>query len=185
MELALTWNLVLLSLITLIFAFGFILGQKSTIKLILSTYIAILTADGLVDFFQKFVFVHIPGLQSLVYNIEMELFMWMRVIIFILSIIILVVKGGFHVSVGHHDHWAGRTVVHTLFSALAAFLMMATMLIYLSGNSFVEGILYASQINIYQESFFAQVLIDFYQIWFSLPAISFLVASFFLDPTED
>ena len=185
MELALTWNLVLLSLITLIFAFGFLLGQKSTIKLILSTYISMLTADGVADFFQKFVFEHLPGLQSLFYEIEIELFMWMRIGIFILSIIILVVKGGFHVNVGHHDHWIGRTIIHTVFSALAAFLMVATFLIYLSGNSFIEGIIYASQINIYQESLFAQLLIDYYQAWFSLPAMSFLVASFFLDPTKD
>jgi len=64
-------------------------------------------------------------------------------------------------------------------------LFLSTMLIYLSGNSFVEGMLFAKEISIYEQSLLAQTLIDHYQLWFSLPAMSFLITSFLFEKTQD
>lgn len=182
MEISPTWDIVILSAFVLAFSYNFLLGQRGTIKLILSTYIAILTADGFADLIRQVIYLNSTGLQNWLGDIEIEVFTAIRIIIFIFSILILVIKGGFHVHLDTHEHWAGRSAIHATFSLLSTALFLSTILIYISGNSFVEGILYASEINIYKESAAAKILIDYYQVWFSLPAIGFLITSFFFEP---
>lgn len=181
MEIALTWNLVILSVFIMLFAYNFLLGQNATIKLILSTYIAVLTADGVAKILKQFVFDPSPGVQQIFGEHELEIFTGIRLVLFLVAIVIFSVKGAFHVAVERHDHWALRTVIHAFFSVFSAALFLATVLIYLSGNSFVEGMGHAKEISIYDESLLAQILIDYYQIWFSLPAIAFLVTSFLFE----
>ncbi|MCF7830774.1 hypothetical protein K9M41_02145 [Candidatus Gracilibacteria bacterium] len=185
MEIALTWNLVILIIFVVLFAYNFLLGQNATIKLIISIYIAILTADGVARILKDFVLDQSPGFQQLIGNSEAEIFTGIRLILFLAAIVIFVVKGAFHISIEKHDHWMLRMVIHTVFAALSAALFLATVLIYLSGNSFVEGLMVAKEVNIYEESLLAQVLINYYQFWFSLPAIAFLVSSFLFDGKEE
>ena len=163
----------------MLFAYNFLLGQNATIKLILSMYIAVLTADGVARILQEILTVLSPALQSLIGSGSTQFFIFLRIAIFVLAIIVFVIKGGFHIHLEKHDHWAARTIIHATFSVLSAMLFVSTILIYLSGSSFAEGIILASEISIYQESLIAQILIDYYQIWFSLPAIGFLITSFF------
>lgn len=181
MEVALTWNLVLLSGFVLLFTYSFLLGQNSTIKLILSIYIAIMTADGLAKILKDFVIAPSPGFQEIIGPYETQVYTWIRILLFLGAVIIFVVKSGFHVTLEKHDHWAARLGIHALFSGLSAMLFLSTILIYISGNSFVEGMLYARDIQIYQQSFLAQLLIDYYQFWFSLPAMAFLATSFLFE----
>ena len=182
MEISPTWDIVIMSAFVLAFSYNFLLGKRGTIKLILSTYIAILTADGFADLLRKIIYLNSTGLQNWMGDIEIEVFTGIRIVVFIFAILILVIKGGFHVHLDTHDHWAGRSAIHAVFSLMSAALFLSTILIYISGNSFVEGIMYASEINIYQESIAAKALIDYYQAWFSLPAIGFLITSFFFEP---
>ncbi len=181
MELQLTWNLALISAFVVLFTYHFLLGQNATIKLILSIYIAILTADGVARILKEFVFDISPGVQQLVGRYDDEIFTTIRLILFLLGIIFFVVKGAFHIAVDRHDHWLARLTIQMLFSTFSALLFLSTVLIYLSGNSFVEGMVFASDITIYSESIVARILIDYYQFWFSLPAILFLVTSFLFD----
>lgn len=186
MEVALTWNLVLTFGFLLLFAYSFLLGQNSTIKLILSIYIAILTADGLAKILKDYVIDPSPGFQELMGTNEGQVFTWIRIILFLAGVVIFVVKSGFHVSLEKHEHWAARLGIHAMFSGLSALLFLSTLLIYLSGNSFVEGMLLATEIEVYRQSFLAQMLIDYYQFWFSLPAMAFLATSFmFENETRD
>lgn len=181
MDFALSWNLVLLSSFVLAFAYNFILGQNATVKLIISTYIAILTADGVADILKIYVFDVAPGFNTLVGDHKALFFIVLRIALFLISIVVFSMKGGFVIELEKHEHWAFRGFLHAIFAVLSGALFIATVLIYLSGNSFVEGMLFASNIEIYKESFIAQILIDYYQVWFSLPAITFLVTSFLFE----
>jgi hypothetical protein len=185
MEFALTWNLVIFAAFIMLFAYNFLLGQNSTLKLILSIYIAILTSDGIAKILKEFIIDPSLGIQSLLGESSEHFFIGFRLIIFLTALVIFVVKGAFKISIEKHDHWALRTAIHSLFSVLSASLFLATVLIYLSGNSFVEGMLFAKEITIYQESLLARILIDYYQFWFSFPAIAFLITSFLFQDTED
>ena len=185
MEIALTWNLVILSAFIMLSAYSFLLGQDSTIKLILSIYIAILASDGLAGVLKRFVFDPSPGFQQLFGEHEVQVFIWIRIILLIVAVVIFVVKSGFHIHLEKHEKAIIRFLIHGLFSALSALLFLSTLLIYMSGNSFVEGMMFAKEIVIYEESLLAQILLDYYQVWFSLPAIAFLITSFFFEKETD
>lgn len=182
MEVALTWNLVLLSGFLLLFSYNFLLGQNGTIKLILSTYIAILSSDGVVGLVKRFFFDTSPGFQSLIGDYEVSFFSWVRVCFFLVFVIVFVVKSGFNIVMDKHSYWLARLGMHAVFSTFSALLFLSTILIYIAGNSFVEGMLFASEINVYKQSLLAKILIDYYQIWFSFPAMVFLINSFMFDP---
>ena len=184
MEIVLTWSLVLVSAFVMLFAYNFLLGQSATIKLILSIYIAILTTDGLASIVQKFFFDVSPGIQELIGDNDVGVMVALRLVIFLLAVVILVVKSGFRVVVERHKHWGVRMGIHAAFSFLSAVLFLSTILIYLGGYSFIEGMLFAHQVQIYEESLVAQILIDYYQFWFSLPAVAFLILSFCFEAKE-
>ncbi len=160
------------------------LGQDDTIKLILCIYIAILTADGVAGVLQQFVIDPSPGFQTLMADKKTQIMAWIRMGLFIIAVVIFAVKSGFHVLLDKHLKATVRFAIHGWFSAMSALLFLSTMLIYLSGNSFVEGMLFAKDISIYEQSLLAQMLIDYYQLWFSLPAMSFLVTSFLFEKTD-
>ncbi len=181
MEIALSWNLVLLAVLVMLFAYNFLLGQNATVKLTLSIYIAIFTADGIAKIFREFLFDNSENLQKLFGAQESNIFRVIRITLFLLFIVIFVLKGAFHVQIERHNHWALRMIIHALFAAFSAFLFMATILIYLSGNSFVEGMIFAKEIQIFGDSLIAQILIDYYQFWFTLPALAFLATSFLFE----
>lgn len=185
MDVILSWNLVLTAIFVLIFAYSFLLGQNSTVKLILSIYVAILTADGIAKILKEFIFDLSPGFQKLFGIHETEIFATIRLGLFLLAVVIFVVKGGVHIGLEKHDHWAMRTGIHTIFALLCTTIFLSTVLIYISGNSFVEGMGNATGIDIYKESALARILIDYYEFWFSLPAIAFLASSFIFDKGEN
>ena len=185
MEVVLNWDLVLLGAMVVLFGYGFLLGQDSTVKLILSIYIAILTADGIAGLLKRFVLDASPGMQTLLGDNETQFFMVLRMTLFFLVVVIFVVKGGFHIRLGSHSHWAFRIGIHSVFAFLSALLFLSTFLIYLSGNSYTEGIMRASEISVYTDSAVAKLMIDGYQFWFSLPAIAFLVSSFLFEKPAD
>lgn len=184
MEVALTWNLVILSVFVLLFAYSFMLGQDETIKLILCIYIAILAADGVAGGLQEFIIDPSPGFQTLLADKKVQILSWMRMGLFVLAVVIFAVKSGFQVHLEKHERVLVRFAIHSWFSAMSALLFLSTMLIYLSGNSFVEGMLFAKEISIYEQSLLAQALIDYYQLWFAFPAMSFLVTSFLFEKKE-
>ncbi|MCF7846619.1 MAG: hypothetical protein K9M51_00910 [Candidatus Gracilibacteria bacterium] len=185
MDIALSWDLVLVAAAILLFAYNFLLGQDATLKLVLSIYIATLTADGIAHMVESFLIKPSPALTAWADGAGEDWFLFLRLGFFLLAIIIFVVKGGFHIRLEKHDHWAARTVIHAVFSVLSATLFLATILIYLSGNSFVDGLQHATEIPLYEQSSIARLLLGHYQVWFSLPAIGFLVTSFFFERPRD
>jgi len=184
MDVKLSWDLVLVCAFFLIFAYNYMLGQRGTVKLIICIYIATLAADGIAGILKEYIFDPSGGVQNIIGEKETELFSWMRMGIFLFFITMFVVKSGFHIHLGKHDHWAVRAGIHGGFSALGAILFLCVLMIYLAGLSFVEGMLYAKRFNIYESSVIARTLVDFVRVWFALPAIAFLVTSFFFDDRE-
>lgn len=185
MDFPLSWDLVLIGIFFIIFSYNFMLGQNGTLKLILSIYIAILTADGLTQIIQDFIIFPSPNISSMVIEHELGFYTFLRLFLFIIAIITFVLRGGFHIKIEQHDHPVARFFIHALFSAMAVILFLSTILLYISGKSFITGITEAKEISLYSQSYITQMLIDYYQIWFTLPAMAFLVSSFILPAQKE
>jgi hypothetical protein len=63
-NLRLSWDLFIIVFFGVIIAYSFIIGRNQTLKIIIATYMAILTADGLGNLFQTYLLPTAPSLQG-------------------------------------------------------------------------------------------------------------------------
>lgn len=180
MNITLTWDLFVLVFFIVIIAYSFIIGRNYTLKIIISTYIAILAADGVGNILERFMSPRItslllPGIDFLTASIVL------KILIFVGAIVILAMKGEFSVNLEEHGSYTMMFFINLLFGVLSAGLIVSTILYFMSGGSFLEtaGLLTnEAMLSIKRQSRLVSNLVDHYNIWFSLPAIVFGVASF-------
>ena len=177
----------------IIMAYSFIIGKNGTVKIIIASYIAILTADGLGNLVGQALergsqssysdAVLSIGLTPEMLTSSYSLIV-IKIITFVMTIVLLTTRGKFGVMVGEGHSTAEHVLFTALFGLLAAGLIVSTILVYMTGGSFVLGATQAAGtggIDITNGSILASLLTEYYSAWFALPAVAFVVASL----TED
>lgn len=173
----LSWDLFILVFFGVVIAYSFIIGRNQTLKVIISTYMAILTADGIGNLIQTYLLPAAPTLQG---EMGDQALVLIKIFTFVLTIVILAIKGGFQVDVPPEQSVVTRVLGNLSFGFLNAGLMVSTLLVYLTGGSFVTGSIRAGfETNLYRESQFIQTIVDNYNIWFSLPVLAIVLVSIF------
>jgi len=182
MEINLSWDLFVIVFFTVIIAYTFIIGRNQSVKIIISTYIAILAADGIGNLMERYFLGDAPTIKAVeVANTESALIL-LKIIIFILSIVIITTRGKFHINMSQANSFMMRIIFGLTYGVLSAGLITSTILIYASGASLVQEssmIMNEAVLGIYQQSQLVRLMINNYNAWFSLPAIAFVVSSFF------
>ncbi len=177
MDLRLSWDLFIIVFFAVIIAYSFIIGRNSTLKVIIATYMAILTADSLGNLFHQYLVPAAPSLQGVAGEQALIL---IKIFVFVAVIVLLVIKGGFTVDMVPERSAVTRILSNTTFGFLNAGLVISTLLVYLTGGSFILGGLdRALQTNLYSESSLVKLMIDQSNLWFALPAIALVLISFF------
>lgn len=183
--LKLSWDLFVIVIFAVIVAYSFIVGRENTLKIIVGSYLAILTADGLGNLFKQYALSSkdfLFFLKFMGFADPDKTMILLKVGIFILAIVIIALKGGFEVR---HSLGSGGVVgiiMNLIFGFLSAGLVISTLLIYASGASFVAGnisILNSALNAAYKESELIRMMMDNYNLWFALPAVAFLSSSLF------
>ena len=183
MQILPTWDLFILVFFAIIIAYSFIVGRNSTLKIIISSYIAILTADGFGNIIDRFLLSENP-------TFDIVTAANLKILIFVLVIVILTVRGSFFVATGTERSTLVSIVTTSAFGFLSAGLIISTILIYISGGGFMNSVVNATGIDITGTSELASLMTENYDLWFSLPAIAFAIVSFVsekgteLDPVE-
>jgi hypothetical protein len=94
----------------------------------------------------------------------------------------LSVKGSYDVDVHTGGPPGTKVGISFMFGFLNACLIVSIALIFVSGSSFIVGdptLASPAFQDIYNSSNIARILIDYYSIWFLLPALGFIGISFF------
>ena len=176
-NLRLSWDLFVLVFFAIIIAYSFIVGRNQTIKIIIASYISILTADGLGNLFERYVLPTAPSLQG---EEGVQALVLLKIFAFVLVIVLLAIRGGFSIDIAPENSPVTRILANLSFGFLNAGLVVSTLLVYLTGGSFVMGTVQSGlHTNLYNESEFIKAIIDHYDLWFSLPAVSLVVMSLF------
>jgi hypothetical protein len=181
MNITLSWDLFVIVFFSVIIAYSFIVGRNATLKIIIGTYIATLTADGLANLVRQYISPNVPLLSG---PDSEQIYIVMKIVVFIIAVVVIAVKGGFEVNILMERQAVVRILSTFVFGALNAGLIVSTLLIYVSGFSLI-GMQDAavSVAGLGSESLLVQMMIDNYSLWFSLPAIALVVVSF-AEPTE-
>lgn len=173
----LSWDLFILVFFAVVIAYSFIIGRNQTLKVIISSYMAILTADGIGNLIQVYLLPAAPTLQGAMGE---QALVMIKIFTFVLVVVLLSIKGGFQVDILPERSVVTRILANLSFGFLNAGLMVSTLLVYLTGGSFVLGNTQASfATNLYQESEFVKTIVDNYNVWFALPVVGLVLISFF------
>lgn len=181
MNLHLTWDLFFIAFFAVIITYSCILGKNCTLKIIISSYVAILTADGLGNLVSTYLIGSDPLLNIFVPTSNSQIIILTKIIIFVCTIIILVTRGAFDVFLIKEQSIVIDVLMTVTFAVLSAGLIISTILIYASGISLVSGSFQLENsviYDIYRDSQMSRLLINHYSAWFSLPAIVFVLTSF-------
>ena len=182
MEINLSWDLFVIVFFTVIIAYTFIIGRNQAVKIIISTYIAILTADGIGNLIERYFLGDQPVVNTFDFSTSEGKLILMKIVIFILAIVLITTRGKFHINMAKSESLIMRLVLAMTYGVLSAGLITSTILIYASGASLVQEsnlIMNSAVLEIYQQSQLVRLMINNYSAWFSLPAIAFVVSSFF------
>jgi len=182
MEINLSWDLFVIVFFTVIIAYTFIIGRNQSIKIIISTYIAILAADGVGNLIERYFLGEKPPIQTFDFTSGEGNLILIKIIIFILCIVLITVRGKFQINVSKSDSTMMRVILALTYGVLSAGLITSTILIYASGASLVQEsnvIMNQAVLDIYENSKLVRLMINNYNVWFSLPAVAFVISSFF------
>jgi len=181
MELALSWDLFIVSMFTIIVAYSFIIGLNKTIKTVIASYLGLLAADGLVNLIEKNILLNQKiqsGLEFIGYASIGENLLFLKIFIFLLVVVILTIRGNFVVGLTSKRFKLYNPFFTGLFGFLNASLILSTVLLYLSGNSILEPTYSNTQIlDLYSNSYYVRILVDYYSFWFSLPVLVMIILS--------
>ena len=182
MEINLSWDLLVIVFFTVIIAYTFIIGRNQSIKIIISTYIAILAADGVGNIIERYFMGEEPLINTFELTSEESSLILLKIIIFILSIVLITTRGKFQINMSPSKSMMMRVILSLTYGILSAGLITSTILIYASGASLVQEssiIINQAVLDIYKQSQLVRLMINNYNVWFSLPAIAFVASSFF------
>jgi len=186
MNITLSWDLFVLVFFVVIVAYSFIVGRDSTLKIILGTYVSMIAADAAGTIFSQYfggsiVFTKILKLAAV--GNEIEALVLIKVLLFVSFVIIFAVKGAFEVETVDDRSAVIRLVLSIVYAIMSAGLIISTILVFVSGISFIglgEPKTTVSALwDVYNESALIRSIVSNSALWFSLPALAFLVHSLY------
>jgi len=181
MDINLSWDLFVIVFFAVIIAYSFIIGRNQTLKIIIASYIAILAADGMGNLIQHYFI----GEQAIagriqVTNVESTLVI-LKIFVFVATIVLIATRGRFTINMEHPRSSTTHIALNLVYGILSAGLITSTILIYTSGASLVQDggiIMNEAVLAMYRDSIMVQAMINNYNVWFSIPAITFVISSF-------
>ncbi len=181
MEINLSWDLFVIVFFAVIIAYSFIIGRNQTLKIIIASYIAILTADGIGNLIQHYFIGENAAATTVSLTSDEGGLVIVKIFIFILTIVLVSTRGRFTMNMSRPNSSVMNVILSLTYGILSAGLITSTILIYTSGASLVQEtgvIINETVLAMYRDSTMVQTMIDNYNIWFSLPAITFVISSF-------
>lgn len=186
MNITLSWDLFVIVFFVVIVAYSFIIGRDNTLKVILGTYVSMIAAEAGGNLFQQYLggselFMRI--LKFAAVGSDQEAAVLVKVVIFIILVILFAVKGAFEVNTIDDRNAAVRLALSILYAVMSAGLIISTILVFVSGVSFFSAggpeAATTAIWDIYNRSQIIRSIVTHSYMWFSVPALAFLIQSLY------
>jgi hypothetical protein len=186
MNITLSWDLFVVVFLVVIIAYSLIIGRDNTLKVILGTYVSMIAADASGALFAQYLsgsalFMKILKLATV--GNEQEAIVFVKVIIFVSLVILFAVKGAFEVDTIDDRSAAVRTALSIIYAVMSAGLIISAILVFVSGVALIGGgsseTTTTALWDVYNQSKLIRSIVDHSTLWFSIPALSFLMHSFY------
>jgi len=186
MNISLSWDLFVLVFFVIIVAYSFIIGRDNTLKVILGTYVAALASDAAGNLFnmsfgESALFMKLLNLAGVETGNEATVFV--KVLIFVALVILFAVRGAFEVNTTEDRSAGVRMIISFIYAVMSAGLIISVVLVFMSEISFVGGgantTTTSALADLSTQSQLIKSMLNYTYLWFTLPALAFLVHSFY------
>lgn len=173
MDLTLSWDLFVIVFFALVCAYSFIIGKHQSIKIIVATYIAIVSGQGVGNALEALTQGSRPLLASFGMSLNITILGGTKLAIFVAIIILLAVKGGLEIRYTNEANRGANVALTGMFGFATAGLLLSTLLTFIANAPLLDSSLHqtATLSPIVQESVLMQIMITYQDLWFSLPAV--------------
>lgn len=180
MTIPLSWDLFVLVFAALVVTYTLIIGKKESIKIILSTYLAIVSIQGIGNILDRFLGNGSFLVNVLGFSLDITLLSIAKLVLFIATMIILAVKAGFEIHYKKEHDMVVGVVFTVLFGIATSGLLVASLLTYAAGVPLLDPTLVSSAAiaPIVKQSVVMQTIIENQDVLFALPVVLLLTAGF-------
>lgn len=186
MEIDLTWDLIVIVFFAVIVAYSFIVGKDESVKIIIASYIAIVAVQALGNLLEMFTGQSQSMLDLLGFGLDMEVVGIIKLLLFVLMIIFLSIRGGFEMEYAKDLGGIWEPVLTGAFGFATAGLLLSSLLTYVAAMPILDDALAAAPLlaSLLSDSDLVRMMVDYQNIWFSLPALLLLVVGFLANRQE-
>lgn len=176
MYVTLTWDLLVIVFFAIVVAYSFIVGKDESVKIVIAAYIAAVAVQGIGNILMLLSGSSQPIVNMLGYELDVNLVSTVKIILFVALIIFLAIKGGFEMSYAKELEGIWQTVLTGAFGFATAGLLLSTLVTYIAARPILDTqIENAPSLSpLLLQSRLVQVMVDYQDIWFSLPAFLLL-----------
>ncbi len=182
-----TWDLFIIVFFGLVITYSFIIGKHEAVKIIISTYIAILAVEGIGNVIERVTGDSRPLLSVMGLNVDGDILTAVKLVVFVALIIFITIRSGLQVDY-HKDPGGPTNVLLTaLFGFATAGLLLISLFIFVADVRILDPNIEQMEAisSLLSKSKLMQVMILNQDLWFSLPALLLISVGFLgNEPTE-
>ncbi len=178
MHIALSWDLLIILFVALVVAYSFIVGKDASVKIIVSTYIALVAVQALGNV--AMLMLNASTASSVGLSLSPDVLAIGRVILFAAAVVFMAVKGGINIESGQSFGAAWDIVVATALGLSTSLLLLSSLITYITGKPILDVTLGSADVlsGILLTSPLVHAIVTYQHVWFALPAVLLLTIGF-------
>lgn len=180
MDLALTWDLMVIVFFAVICAYSFIVGKHESVKIIIATYISIVAIQGLGNLLAMGSEYAQSYLEMLGFAMDAGILSVIKLLSFVAVIIFLAIRGGFDMEYAKNLGSLVDSLLIAAFGFSTSGLLLVSLLTFVAGSPLLDpnlGDALALQ-PLLQSSELVRIMVEYQNVWFALPAILLIILGF-------
>jgi hypothetical protein len=180
LNLTISWDLFIVVFFAIVMSYSFIIGKHQSIKIIIASYIGIITTQGIGNVWTRVLGNASSSLASVGIPFDISMIAIAKIFLFALCIILFVIRSGISIEYEKENGTVMTIVLTGLFGFSTAGLVLSTLLTYVAGSGILDATLIAHSViaPIVKNSPLMQVMIFNQDLWFTLPAFLIIATGF-------
>ncbi|MBT3292711.1 hypothetical protein HN512_04315 [Candidatus Peregrinibacteria bacterium] len=186
MAITLSWDLFVIVFFAIVITYSLIIGKHESVKIVISTYIAIVAAQGIGNLVERLSAGSVPFLDIVGISMDISLLSSTKLVLFILTIVFLAVRGGFDIEYNKETGTIIDTLITAMFGFVTAGLMLSTLITFVADVPLLDKSIALKEPiqEMMKNSDLMKAMVVNQDIWFALPALV-LVGISFLNTEND
>ena len=180
MTIAPTWDLFIIVFFGLVITYSFIIGKHEAVKIIISTYIAILAVEGIGNVIERVSGESTPILNTVGLAVDSDILTATKLVVFIALIIFIAVRSGLEIDYRKDPGGPVNVLLTAIFGFATAGLLLISLFIFVTDIALLDPNLENLETAeaLMKKSRLMQIMLLNQDLWFSLPALLLIAVGF-------